>query len=207
MTVIQPTPDPSNEPLSFVAGVLQIDGGVRTVVTNSLASLEENVAKGERFFIVPDLLVREPVEWNAIPFVVNSARKAVLKSLHPENLCGNCNACCITPYIDDVAFKKPSGKRCPNLCAEGCATYWKRPEPCRGFECMWLQSQRKNDVMPPELRPDRCGCYFIPDTTTNDPLIIEVHGEPNADAWKWINLMQAAGFKARKITSYEGEES
>ena len=53
-----------------------------------------------------------------------------------------------------------------------------------------------------KLRPDRCGAIFLDDSTTNDPLIFEVHGEPNADAWAWINEMQRLGFRARKIVRY-----
>lgn len=61
--------------------------------------------------------------------------------------------------------------------------------------------------MDSELRPDRCGAIFTEDTQTNDPLVFEVHGKPNAVAWDYINLMQSKGYKAREIVRYVSENT
>ena len=197
---------------SSVAGIIDKHGGMRVVVTQRWR-MRHHVGKGERLFVLPEVKVQEPVPWDDIPELIARVQRHVASSLAPENKCGGCNACCITPYIKDTAwdgkpFVKPSNTVCQH-CAVGfgCKLYHQRPKACRGFECWWLKSQSRNDRMTPELRPDQCGCYFTEDSETNDNLVIEVHGEPNADAWRWINEMQAVGFKAKKITHYHGEDA
>jgi hypothetical protein len=196
--------------LSAVAGILDKKGGLRVVVTQRWR-MRHHINKDDRLFIIPDFEVQEPVPWNDIPPLIKRVQQFVSSKLNPNNLCGGCNACCITPFIKDTSwngelFLKSSGALCQH-CEQGfgCTLYHQRPKSCRGFECRWLISQRRNDRMPPELRPDFCGCYFTEDSN-GDPLIIEVHGEPNADAWNWINEMQAVGFKAKKITHYHDED-
>jgi hypothetical protein len=151
--------------------------------------------------------VEEPVPWNDVPALIERVQKHLQETLAPTNHCGGCSACCFRSYIKDGDFEKPSNSPCPN-CAVGfgCKIYNARPKPCRNFKCLWLKSQSRNDRMAPELRPDRCGVYFTEDTTTNDPLIFECHGTPNANAWAWINEMQRIGYKAREIVSYNGEK-
>jgi hypothetical protein len=189
---------------SAVAGILDRKGGLRVVVTQRWR-MRHHVGKHERLFVVPGVEVKEPVPWDEIPPLVEKVQKHIAAKLAPVNHCGECKQCCILPLIDDPELQKPAFTRCKNLCSEGCKIYWKRPKPCSGFECMWLKSQSRNDRMSPELRPDRCGSYFSGDTTTNDPLIIEVHGTPNADAWKWIDEMQRVGYKCREVTHYMGD--
>lgn len=191
--------------LSAVAGVLNRKGGLRVVVTQRWR-MRHHVNKGERLFVVPDYMVQEPVPWDDIPQVIERTRKHVLETLAPINHCGDCKQCCILPLIDDPKLKKPAFQPCDHLCKDGCGVYWQRPQTCKAFQCQWLKSQTRNDRMAPELRPDRCGAYFTDDTSTNDALIIECHGTPNVDAWKWINEMQAAGFKVRKVTHYTGHK-
>src|SRR5262245_8595762 len=190
--------------LSAVAGILDRNGGLRVVVTQRWR-MRHHVKKDERLFVLPDLLVKEPVPWDEIPPLIEKVQDYITSKLAPVNHCGECKQCCILPLIDDPELQKPAFQPCGNLCKSGCAIYWKRPKSCRGFECLWLKSQSRNDRMGPELRPDRCGSYFAPDSRTNDPLIIEVHGTPNAAAWEWIESMQRVGYKAREITHYIGK--
>jgi len=191
--------------LSAVAGILDRKGGLRVVVTQRWC-MRHHVGKRERLFVVPDYEVQEPIPWDDIPPLIERVQKHVAKSLAPVNHCGGCQMCCILPLIDDPALYKPSGAVCQNCTGNGCKIYFQRPKSCSGFTCMWLDSQKRNDRMAPELRPDKCGSYFVADTLGNDPLIIECHGTPNTDAWAWINEMQRVGYKVKEIVRYEGEK-
>jgi len=166
---------------------------------------------GEQLFVVPGFKVQEPVPWDYIPQVVKRVQQYVrskLDEVAPATGCGGCTACCYVYHIDDPELKKPSNTHCKHCTiGVGCEIYNHRPKACAGFACLWLKSQDRNDRMPLELRPDRCGVYFTEDSQTGDPLLIEVHGgEPDVNAWRWINEMQALGYKAKKITYYEGEK-
>jgi Fe-S-cluster containining protein len=194
-----------NQQLSAVAGILDRKGGLRVVVTQRWR-MKFHVKKGEQIFIVPGLLVREPVPWDKIPFVIAEAHRHVNRTIAPSNHCGECTACCRDPFIRrDASF----GSACVHCKPEGCRIYFNRPQQCRDFECHWLSSQKLNDKMPEELRPDRCGVMFTKDTVNGDPLLFEVHilpgreeSEKREDVWKYINEMQAAGYKAKRIDFY-----
>jgi hypothetical protein len=69
--------------LSSVAGIVDHEGNVRTVVTEYWR-FRFHVHKGERIFVVHGLLVQEPVEWGLIPFVIASAEQAVADGIWPE---------------------------------------------------------------------------------------------------------------------------
>lgn len=193
--------------MSAVAGILDKKGGLRVVVTQRWR-MRHHVGKGEKLFVVPDMEVKEPVPWDDIPPLIETVQKHVASTLAPVNHCGECRACCFIPKVDDKPYvqfagmQQQSGQWCQNCSDKGCKIYWKRPTTCREFVCLWLASQKRNYKMEADLRPDKCGVIFQEDSTTNDPLVFEVHGEPNADAWRWINEMQRLGYKARKITSY-----
>lgn len=191
---------------SAVAGIIDRNGGMRVVVTPKWR-MSYHVDRGERIFIVPDLEVEEPIPWDDVPALIERVQKHVVRSLAPTNHCGECTLCCFISFVSEDGFRKPSHSDCPH-CSEkfGCKAYQQRPNVCRSFECIWLKSQSRNDVMPPELRPDRCGAFFAEDTQTNDPLLIEVHGEPNEAARQYIGEMERLGYKAKKITRYVGEE-
>jgi len=192
--------------LSAVAGIMDARGGLRVVVTQRWR-MRYHLEKGERLFVVPGVQVQEPVPWDDIPALIETVQKHVVTTLAPVNDCGNCQACCFTLHIKDGPFQKASHSWCNN-CAVGfgCKVYQQRPQVCRAFKCEWLKSQTKNDRMAPWLRPDRCGAIFTSDTTTNDPLIIECHGKPDANAWAWIEEMQSVGYKVREIVRYSGEK-
>ena len=192
--------------LSAVAGIVDQQGGLRVVVTQRWR-MRYHVGKKERLFVVPGVAVQEPVPWEEIPALIDDVHKHVVKMTAPTNNCGDCRACCELLFVKDADFEKPSGKMCENACSIGCKIYWRRPSVCKSFECAWLKSQSRNDRMTPELRPDRCGAIFSDDTQDGNPLVIECHGKPDENAWRWINEMQAAGYRVRNITHYVGEET
>lgn len=74
------------------------------------------------------------------------------------NPCGTCTMCCKILRVDELA--KARGQWCAHCTpGVGCHRYDTRPESCRDFECVWLQTQyqRAGEAkMSPDLRPDRC---------------------------------------------------
>ncbi len=85
--------------------------------------------------------------------------------------CGTCTACCKVYSIPEM--KKPAGPWC-GYCTvgEGCRIYAERPKRCKEFECIWLESQRREDPLEhldPALRPDRCKTVFV---STSNPRVI-----------------------------------
>jgi hypothetical protein len=85
--------------------------------------------------------------------------------------CGECTACCKVYSIPE--FKKPAGPWCSH-CAigVGCKIYEERPERCREYQCLWLESQGRADPrerLDPALRPDRCKVVFA---ATSNPHVI-----------------------------------
>jgi hypothetical protein len=72
--------------------------------------------------------------------------------------CGDCAMCCKLMRVDEL--RKPACQWCQHINAEhhGCTIYEDRPQTCRDFECVWLQTQYQRNgecAMPAELRPDR----------------------------------------------------
>lgn len=128
--------------------------------------------------------------------------------------CSECALCCKVLAVEEIA--KPGCQWCPAVerTATGrrCGVYHERPDACRTFECIWLQSQVRTpangfpagQVLPPELRPDRCHVVFSQDAYLNgtvDPnerrmmLFVDPHW-PNA--WRVRRVMeQINGFLAR----------
>jgi|SRR6185369_4431181 len=74
-----------------------------------------------------------------------------------ESLCGSCTLCCKLMRIDEL--DKPAGSWCEHCNPrQGCGIYEQRPQGCRDFECVWLQSQLRRHgeaALPAEARPDR----------------------------------------------------
>jgi hypothetical protein len=72
--------------------------------------------------------------------------------------CEDCTGCCIVFEVKEV--EKPFGQACkhlgPTLFGPGCQIYNERPDSCRRYVCLWLDSQRRVEVerMPEGLRPD-----------------------------------------------------
>lgn len=132
--------------------------------------------------------------------------------------CSDCALCCKLLTVEEI--NKPSCQWCPAIerTAHGrrCGIYAERPDACRTFECIWLQSQVRTpaagfpagQVLPPELRPDRCHVVFCQDAYLNGPvdklerrMILFV--DPDwPDAWKSPKVMeQINGFLARDRTT------
>lgn len=77
---------------------------------------------------------------------------AAAKTVKTTNVCGGCTACC--DLFPVRALAKPPNTKCQH-CDAGCLIHETRPQECRDFDCMWLQS-----TAPIEIRPDRCGIIF-----------------------------------------------
>ena len=61
---------------SSVAGIVDVNGGLRVVVTERWR-LHSHVGHGERLFIVPGLKVQEPVSWGRVPDVIEAVRQHI----------------------------------------------------------------------------------------------------------------------------------
>lgn len=192
---------------SAVAGIVKPDGGFRVVVAHR-STLKYHVAKGERLYIVPGFLVDEPVPYESQANVIDRAQRYVLSKIAPVNPCGECRQCCKTLYINEDGLHKPSHQWCRHADGKaGCMIHWKRPKPCRRFECLWLESQRTDQPMADELRPDRSKVVLTHDTTDGDPELIEVHVDRETpDALSQAPIQSfLQGRKTKFITHYYGE--
>lgn len=88
--------------------------------------------------------------------------------------CDGCTVCCTLLAVEEI--RKPPQKRCiyieditpdsiPQSVERGrCGIYESRPQSCREFECLWLQTQGTDAQMSPKTRPDRCGVMLVPTT-------------------------------------------
>jgi hypothetical protein len=73
-------------------------------------------------------------------------------------LCQDCTACCIVLEVKDVnkAYGEPCKHLGKTLFGTGCQIYAERPDACKRYVCLWLDSQRRDEVasMPENMRPD-----------------------------------------------------
>lgn len=90
--------------------------------------------------------------------------------------CGACTLCCKLLAVDELA--KPACSWCALAePGKGCRTYDERPDSCRAFECLWLQTQSHEiGKFPGDLRPDRCRVIL---TTTEDGDTLVAHVDPS----------------------------
>lgn len=65
------------------------------------------------------------------------------------NDCGECTACCTVFSIPEIGKEKHV--KC-SYCSNGCTIHDERPDTCRNYECLYIQSEWEED-----LRPDKCG--------------------------------------------------
>jgi len=71
--------------------------------------------------------------------------------------CGECEACCV--LIGVRALAKPPGCECIHQSGgKGCSIYAERPDPCRTFNCVWVQGTK---LFTGKDRPDKCGVMFV----------------------------------------------
>src|SRR5678815_4489321 len=101
--------------------------------------------------------------------------------------CGTCTACCKVFTIPEV---KTSIDTWCQHCAvgKGCKIYDSRPEACRTFQCMWLESQGKERPLPLELRPDKSKVVMSQTTNPNVIAAITMPGSPIA--WREGKVIQ-----------------
>ncbi len=81
----------------------------------------------------------------------------------PTRACGTCTACCEILSIEvPGVLVKPKNAPCPHLDVLGrkCGIYAARPQPCRVFDCLWLQGLGEVHE-----RPDRSGVMLDYRTT------------------------------------------
>jgi len=115
----------------------------------------------------------------------------------PVRSCDGCTACCKILKIREL--DKPANTWCEHCeIGVGCGIYDTRPESCRVYECVWLQSQRGGKPLPLELRPDTSR-VVIGVTNHGDDLVLYVSPD-RPDAWKrggiarFVAEMRAKGF-------------
>lgn len=100
--------------------------------------------------------------------------------------CGSCTLCCKLMGVKEL--DKPNDKWCDHCDkSSGCTIYETRPESCRIFECVWLQTQTPTHPgqtpLPPELQPNRCHVVLCQHPT--DEKVIQARVDPvYPDAWK-----------------------
>jgi len=69
------------------------------------------------------------------------------RSRAAERECGSCSLCCTVLRVDEL--DKAAGRDCPHQRGEhGCGIYAKRPQICRGYECLWRQGGLEDDERP-----------------------------------------------------------
>lgn len=94
--------------------------------------------------------------------------------------CEGCTACCKVLKIREL--DKPAHVWCKHCkIGVGCGSYETRPESCRVYECIWLQTQRLPRPMAFELRPDKSR-VVIGTTNKGEEMVFYVSPE-RPDAW------------------------
>jgi len=74
--------------------------------------------------------------------------------------CGDCTLCCELLQIPEI--NKPASVMCGDcILSKGCGIYNSRPNSCRNFNCLYLDS----DDMDISLRPNECRVTFEKVTT------------------------------------------
>lgn len=68
-----------------------------------------------------------------------------------KSLCGSCTFCCTALGVEKL--KKPPWQKCEHA-SRGCGIYAQRPNSCQIFECVYVQDQQRDKVMPRSMRPD-----------------------------------------------------
>jgi len=91
------------------------------------------------------------------------------------NGCGTCTLCCKLLAVDEL--EKPACSWCKLADPRaGCTAYATRPQSCRDFACVWLQSQARPEPLPESMRPDRS--RVVLDTMTDGSGLV-AHVDPD----------------------------
>lgn len=69
-----------NPRASRLAGIVDTYGGIRFIVTHK-SHLKHHVRPDELLFVVPHLLVHEPIAWNDIPMVIRRIEIETMKQI------------------------------------------------------------------------------------------------------------------------------
>jgi len=95
--------------------------------------------------------------------------------------CDGCTACCKILNIEEL--NKPGDTWCTHCeIGVGCGIYETRPEACRVYECVWLQTQRGGKPLALELRPDKS--HVVMGVTNQGEDLVLYVGRDRPDAWK-----------------------
>jgi hypothetical protein len=94
--------------------------------------------------------------------------------------CDGCTVCCKALKIREL--DKPAHTWCQHCqIGVGCGGYETRPESCRVYECIWLQTQQLSRPIALALRPDKSR-VVIGTTNHGEDMIFYVTPE-RPDAW------------------------
>lgn len=95
--------------------------------------------------------------------------------------CDSCTACCKVMKIAEL--DKPAHVWCKDCdIGRGCRSYDTRPESCRVYECLWLQTQRGGKPLALALRPDKSK-VVIGVTNGGEDIVLYVPPE-RPEAWR-----------------------
>lgn len=93
--------------------------------------------------------------------------------------CGTCTMCC--RFLGVRELDKQPGKWCQHCIAgRGCQIYESRPQSCRDYACMWLQSQDKT-YWGDEMRPNRARAIYTEDSAKRVTITVD---PARRDAWR-----------------------
>ena len=105
--------------------------------------------------------------------------------------------CCKLLAIAEI--EKPAGRWRPSFKrGRGCGVHDSRPAACRGFECLWLQSEKLDD----RWRPDKA--RFVMYTEDDDRRLRVVVDPDHPMAWK--REPYYSRLKAMSRRAYDGHE-
>jgi len=91
-----------------------------------------------------------------------------------NNTCGDCTLCCELLPIAEI--NKPHSQLCGDCTLKkGCGIYNTRPESCRNFNCLFIESNDMGEL----LRPNNCNVIFER-ITTKIYLAINHYNDPRA---------------------------
>lgn len=111
--------------------------------------------------------------------------------------CGSCTMCCRVLGIREI--KKKPNAWCPHCAVgSGCKIYEERPPSCIEFECIWLQSQDRENPkqrLPASLRPDRC--KVVLSMSTNETVVSASVDLGFPAAWRKPEIYSVIGQFAR----------
>jgi hypothetical protein len=95
--------------------------------------------------------------------------------------CGTCTLCCKTMKVHEL--DKAAHIWCRHCrIGKGCEIYETRPESCRIYDCLWLQTQRLDRPMAAELRPDHS--RVVAGTTNGGDDVVLYLDPDRPDAWQ-----------------------